>query len=231
MEATVSEFCPRSIIVVMSFVDGESPKFLKSSWSFSTVELQRFIFASRKLVSQTIYLNMSLAKSLQQYVKSLRPPRELILVLTKVDLVGQERATNWANHLAAQNPGARIVQVESYTERQVLTDGHGKKPFVDPHIPEDFLLSLVEALKSAHENLLKPPKALEQDSEKLKQWKPRVKEKIAWDAIWNKDGAKTQLSPPANPDATEDSTNQEDNDFDQRFLTIGLIGTSDQLRY
>lgn len=169
-------------------------------------------------------LTVSLAKSLQQYVQSLRPPRELVLVLTKVDLVDQERATSWVNYLSAQNPGARIVQVESYKERQVLTDGHGKKRFLEPHLPEDSLHRLVDALKSAHDNLLKPPKSIEQDPEKLKQWRPKVREKITWDSIWNKDGTTGQPPPSVNPGATEDSTDQEGSEFDPRFLTIGLIG-------
>jgi hypothetical protein len=141
-------------------------------------------------------------------------------------LVDEERVKRWTNYLSAQNPGARIVQVESYKERQVLTHGHGKKRFLDPDIPKDSLHRLVDALKSAHDNLLKPPKAIEEDPERLKQWRPKVKEKITWDTIWNTEGTKMQLPPSANADATEDITTEEDSEFDQRFLTIGLIGLS-----
>jgi hypothetical protein len=120
--------------------------------------------------------------------------------------------------LSAQNPGARIVKVESYKEREVLNDGRGSKRFVDPHIPPEFLRNLVLALKEAHAELINPPQLIASDPEKLKRWKPRARPKVIWDAL---------LNMPSSPDhlPTEFSGSRDtDNEEQDLYVTVGLIG-------
>jgi hypothetical protein len=136
-----------------------------------------------------------------------------------VDLVGPERASAWADYLSAQNPGARIVKVESYKEREVLNDGRGSKRYVDPHIPPEFLSKLVLALKEAHAELVNPPLLVAEDPEKLKRWKPRAKPKINWDALLNMSSSPNEL--PTEPSGSRDTDDEE-----QEFVTVGLIGWS-----
>ena len=45
------------------------------------------------------------------------PRLRTILVLTKVDIAGPDRAAAWTRYLTARHPGVRVVHVESYTEK------------------------------------------------------------------------------------------------------------------
>lgn len=135
--------------------------------------------------------------------------------------MGPERTSAWVTYLAAKNPGARIVQVESYKEREVLNDGRGNKRYVDPYIPSEFLQGLVTALKEAHTELVNPPKAIAEDSEKLKHWKPRARTNVNWDALLNMSGSPDNLP---NIHSRPTDTEHEDQEVDMRYLTVGLIG-------
>lgn len=137
-----------------------------------------------------------------------------------MDLVGPERASAWAAYLSAQNPGARIVKVESYREREVLNNGRGSKRYVDPHIPPEFLRNLVSALKEAHAELVNPPQLVAEDPEKLKRWKPRARPKINWDALLNMPSSPDEL--PTQSSGSRDTDNEEQ----ELFVTVGLIGWS-----
>jgi ribosome biogenesis GTPase A len=44
--------------------------------------------------------------------------RRVILVLTKVDISGAARADAWTRYFNAHYPGLRVVQVESYLEKE-----------------------------------------------------------------------------------------------------------------
>lgn len=65
--------------------------------------------------------------SLQDYVKTLKPAKKVILVLTKTDLVPRWLAQAWKVWFEeSEGPdGASVVLMESYreTERNVLTQG------------------------------------------------------------------------------------------------------------
>lgn len=180
--------------------------------------------------------------SMQQYIQSMRPTPPLVLVLTKVDLITPARAKAWTEFLTAQHPTARIVQVESYKEREgILNDGRAGKKFLDPHIPTGFLAQLVDALKAAYTDLLTPPPNTKAT------WKPRVREGVDWERILadntpNGDGRtdtaaiipkanepstisvtdssvdKIPLSPHGHADSTASGGEEEP------FITIGLIG-------
>lgn len=179
------------------------------------------------LINPRFFSYVIVALSLQQYLSTLRTPRKIILVLTKVDIVGAERANAWKKYLYDTFSGVRIVEVESYKERDVLNDGRGSRKYVDPHIPENFLDELVNALKESHDELLQPPPQLAQFPEKLAKWKPKVKATINWKAV--SDGQLADVIPSADALQTEAAAgegSEEDDEVDLRYLTVGLIGKS-----
>ncbi|THH12800.1 hypothetical protein EW146_g7351, partial [Bondarzewia mesenterica] len=170
--------------------------------------------------------------SLRNYLSS--PHSKLILVLTKIDISGPERAEAWAKSLRSQYPDVRVVMVESYMERTAIDPDsvQGKKRRYEPRIPQTFKQRLVTALKEAHEEMLEPPDRVKQDAEKLKSWKPRVKREIDWDALLTTQpiataGTKSQLdrdgSEPVSAEG-EDHEGPSESDREPEFLTIGLIG-------
>lgn len=165
-----------------------------------------------------------IAPSLKRYLDMIRPSPQLILVLTKVDLVGPERAAAWERYLSLQHPGARILQIESYKERAGFNDGRGGRHYFDPHIPPNFLQQLVDALKNAHTQLLAIPSSVSSDPEKLKNWRPRVKPSVNWDVLLDMPGSPENL-PKANEGPT-DAEHDGEVEVNLRYVTIGLIGTS-----
>ncbi|TDL28127.1 P-loop containing nucleoside triphosphate hydrolase protein [Rickenella mellea] len=160
-------------------------------------------------------------QSLHSYVTSLRPPRRIILVLTKVDISGVARSAAWSKYLLANYPDVRVVQVESYVEREIGA-GQGKRKLFDPHIPSAFKLTLVEALKAAHEDLCTPPVHARENEERSKGWRPTVRPVVDWEAVLTAGGDAGKeiggaLAPQleATPVVDEDSVD---------FLTVGVIG-------
>ncbi|KAL4241690.1 Ras GTPase GNL1-like protein [Abortiporus biennis] len=160
-----------------------------------------------------------------------------ILVLTKVDIAGPARAEAWTRYLKNQYPTARVVQVESYTEKDSSSSGERKR--YEPHIPTIFRHTLVEALKEAHEDLLKPPERLKDRPEALAKWRPSVKRDIDWNKVLSAKGAKVgatvggaavphaavhnddSYGPPGNEDEDNEGLGPQ---VEPEFLTVGLIG-------
>lgn len=63
--------------------------------------------------------------SLDAYIKSLRPARQVILVLTKIDIVGEECANAWRNWLKEKYGGSGI-QVVGMQSFEVVSYGVGQ---------------------------------------------------------------------------------------------------------
>lgn len=158
-----------------------------------------------------------------------------ILVLTKVDIAGPARADAWTQFLKRKYPNLRVVQVESYTEKDSGI-GSGKKKVYDPHLPSAFRQTLVEALKETHAEFLEPPERVKNDPEKLKNWRPRVKRNIDWEAVVNARGgqvgtvvggaAMPKVVDPL-PGGDEEEGGEQDEEHGENepeVLTIGLIG-------
>ena len=160
-----------------------------------------------------------------------------VLVLTKVDICGPDRAAAWTAYLRAQHPALRVVQVESYVEKHPdAADGPSnarKKRMHEPHLPSAFRQTLVEALRGAHAELLEPPAAVKSNPDRLTTWKPRIKAEVDWDAVLTAHGgqvgtvvggaaAPRQNRPPDNQQAPEEHS--EDDGSEPEFLTVGLIG-------
>ncbi|KAI0315263.1 hypothetical protein OF83DRAFT_1277345 [Amylostereum chailletii] len=160
--------------------------------------------------------------SLSNYLSS--PNYRLILVLTKVDLSGPERAEAWAAYLADRYPGAKVVMVESYIPKTTVTTERNRR--YEPHIPQTFKERLVAALREAHEDMLLPPKHIRDDAEKAYRWQPRVKRDINWEALLHS-GPQTHISQPGlkGKEKEPDHPDGEDDELHEpNYLTIGFIG-------
>ncbi|TFK90785.1 P-loop containing nucleoside triphosphate hydrolase protein [Polyporus arcularius HHB13444] len=156
-----------------------------------------------------------------------------ILVLTKVDIAGPDRAAAWTKYLTTRYPGVRVVQVESYTEKHPDGEASSRRMY-QPHLPSTFRQSLVETLRETHAELLEPPPAVRDNPDRLANWKPRIKSEVDWDAVLKAHGgqvghavggaAAPKLSKAEEADATAEGHSEEDDDSEPEFLTIGLIG-------
>ncbi|KAI0689879.1 hypothetical protein BC835DRAFT_1282044 [Cytidiella melzeri] len=172
--------------------------------------------------------------SLSSFLSSSANARKrTILVLTKVDIAGSERAEAWARYLRAKHPLARVVQVEAYAEKQGTVNG---KHVYEPHLPSAFRQTLVGALKETHAELLEPPERIRDIPEKVKVWKPPVKREVDWDVVLNARGGKvgSVVGGAAIPRPKPKPDDAEDNRVDKQeaaedveepeYLTVGLIG-------
>jgi len=157
----------------------------------------------------------------------------VILVLTKVDIAGPVRADAWTRFLHSKYPHLRIVQVESYTEKEIGA-GQGSKKVYEPHLPTSFRHALVQTLREVHAEMLEPPERLQDHPERLKNWKPPVKREIDWSTVLNARGGQvgsvvggaTAPKPKAS-EISEQGHDEGDPDEDwaePEHLTIGLIG-------
>jgi hypothetical protein len=149
--------------------------------------------------------------------------REVILVLTKVDISGAARAEAWTDYFRKRYPHLRVVQVESYVGK-ASDNLQGCKIF-EPHLPISFKERLVEEIKAVHAELLQPPDKVKANPKWLQQWKPSVKRDIDWVGALNTGGSNpgAAVGEPVylrNTDEAEDSASNEE----PEFLTIGLIG-------
>jgi ribosome biogenesis GTPase A len=52
-----------------------------------------------------------------------------------------------------------------------------------PDIPDNSLDELITALKTAHTRLLTPPEAVSSDPNRLKKWRPRVRQTVDWEDL------------------------------------------------
>ncbi|KAJ6604808.1 hypothetical protein DFH09DRAFT_1123865 [Mycena vulgaris] len=153
--------------------------------------------------------------SLETYLSD----RRVILVLTKVDISGPARADAWTRYFNAHYPGVRVVQVESYIEKEASSVHQGRKQH-EPHLPESFRHRLLDAIRQEHAAMLEPPEKVKANPAWLEKWKPFVKRDVDWDRVMTADGVKvgTVVGGPTAP--REDETAEEE----PKFLTIGLIG-------
>ncbi|KAJ7706018.1 hypothetical protein B0H17DRAFT_919616 [Mycena rosella] len=143
----------------------------------------------------------------------------VILVLTKVDISGPARADAWTRYFNVHYPTLRVVQVESYIEKEASSVHQGRKQH-EPHLPESFRHRLLDAIRQEHAAMLEPPERIKADPARLAKWKPPVKRDVDWERVMTAEGVKvgTVVGGPAVPREDEPS------DEEPKFLTIGLIG-------
>ncbi|KNZ77005.1 Guanine nucleotide-binding protein-like 1 [Termitomyces sp. J132] len=144
--------------------------------------------------------------------------RKIILVLTKVDIIGPERTSAWVEYLHKKYPHLPVVQVESYAAKQEGA-GHQGKPQYEPHLPSSFRERLVAAIQQVHTEMMIPPEKVRLNPQRLSKWKPPVKADVDWDNVMKAS------------DATYDRAKESEEErfkIKQKkgleFLTIGLIG-------
>ncbi|KAG1864743.1 P-loop containing nucleoside triphosphate hydrolase protein [Suillus subalutaceus] len=173
--------------------------------------------------------------SLESYLASRKA--KVILVLTKVDIAGPERAEAWTAYLQKRHPGLPIVQVEAYQQKV----GEQGRPVYESHLPLPFRERLVNAMRQVHEEMLIPPERVRSVEAKLKRWNPPVKREIDWNGLLHAHGKKvgSVVGGAAMPkgkgkedtadDAQEPEQEGSDNEGqlewqEPEFLTVGLIG-------
>ncbi|KAJ1301610.1 hypothetical protein OPQ81_008858 [Rhizoctonia solani] len=177
--------------------------------------------------------------SLDAYIKSLRPARQVVLVLTKIDIVGEECVAAWTTWLKDRygDSGVQIVGVQSY-EPVSYGEGQGTRVKYQPHMPAKLRKDLTDALKTAHAALLDPPLKVKEDPEKLSNWRPAVRAQVNWEAIGQENDSKPAMAPEnydenrmeLSSDTNATIPNDTDDEvppkeyLEDRFLTVGLIG-------
>ena len=177
--------------------------------------------------------------SLASYLAGL-PNRKIILVLTKVDISGPDRANAWSDYLKKRYPYVRVVQVESYVPKELGPNNEGtskRSRRFEPHLPHTFRERLVQALREVHQELLQPPEKIRGDEVKMKHWKPSVRGEVDWDAVLSARGDKvgqpiggpivprpSALDSNAEGGGPADETQDSAEVVEPDFLTIGLIG-------
>lgn len=177
--------------------------------------------------------------SLASYLAGL-PSRKIILVLTKADISGPDRANAWSDYLKMRYPDVRVVQVESYIPKELGPNDEGTSKRgrrLEPHLPQTFRERLVQALREAHQELLRPPQSVRGDGVEMKRWKPTVKADVDWTAVLSARGDKVGEAiggPVAPRPSALESTAGDGEPAEEKqeaaevtepdFLTIGLIG-------
>ncbi|KAF8922015.1 hypothetical protein CPB85DRAFT_1465006 [Mucidula mucida] len=192
----------------------------------STTYFERNIEVWRQLwrvteISQIILVLLDSRCPLLHYPPSLSTylsHKKHILVLTKVDIAGPERVAVWTTYLHAKHPTMRIIHVESFAERDVSAVHQGRMRH-DPHLPDAFRHRFVQTLQEVHAELLEPPEEVKTNPNRLKNWRPRIKTDIDWDAVHNARGENvgTVVGGAIAPVEGEE-------DAEPQFLSIGLVG-------
>ncbi|KAG6817963.1 hypothetical protein H0H87_012431 [Tephrocybe sp. NHM501043] len=154
--------------------------------------------------------------------------RKVILVLTKVDISGPERALAWESYFHRHYPHFPVVQVESYAAKEEGISHQGRTKY-EPHLPSSFRERLVSTIREVHAEMLVPPEKVQNNPKWLNSWKPPVKTDIDWDGLSKgsdpKAGTTVRSSMSfhaTDADEGQDRCNPEDKI--PEFLTIGLIG-------
>ncbi|PPR02699.1 hypothetical protein CVT26_009802 [Gymnopilus dilepis] len=154
--------------------------------------------------------------------------RKLILVLTKVDISGPLRVNRWLDYFERRYPGVRVVQVESYAEKDNHSEHDNRKRY-EPNIPFPFRAALINAIRDVHSELLQPPERIASNADRLKRWVPPVKKDIDWDALLQAAGSRVgtavggaMVPQPKSPEGSEQDETAAIHE--PSHLTIGLIG-------
>ncbi|KAG6910522.1 hypothetical protein DXG01_009941 [Tephrocybe rancida] len=154
--------------------------------------------------------------------------RKVILVLTKVDISGPERASAWTNYFRSQYPHLPVVQVESYAVKEEGV-GHQGRAQYEPHLPASFRERLVTTIREVHAEMLIAPEKIRDNPKRLSSWKPTVKTDIDWDSLLKASDSRVGIAMrgpaphhPRENDGGDSGYSQDDRE--PEYLTIGLIG-------
>lgn len=183
--------------------------------------------------------------SLRAYLRSYKPRRQIILVLTKADLVDPAALEGWRAWLREwwcqgdDQDDVQIVIAISYDLDLLYAEGRTKKH--KPAIPSSARVDLVRALQVAHERILQPPAWAVADPAKLADWRPPVRSHVDWAELADDPDSDVGLRPArqrrkVNGDGEEEDEGEEEEegaeseaedhsrDPETQPLTIGLVG-------
>ncbi|CED84549.1 Predicted GTP-binding protein MMR1 [Phaffia rhodozyma] len=227
--------------------DGKEDREVKSQqirWPKSTTYFERNLEVYRQLWRTTEASPILLVlidircpplhfpPSMQDYISSLQPKKEVILILTKCDLVPEDVRTGWVQWCEkewAEKWGWDVICLESYRREK---RAQGTRSILKSHLPPASLSTLVSSLKRAHVRLLTPPPAVQADRKRLEQWSPKIRREIDWNSLLAEKDLEEPDPEPAKPvtDLGQDEhdapqTREEaDEEANLEYLTIGLIG-------
>lgn len=151
--------------------------------------------------------------------------RRVILVLTKADITGPVRVQAWIDHFRKNFPSLRIVQVESYIEKESRPDHQGRRQY-EPYIPDNFRERLIQVIREVHTEMLEPPEKVKNNPVWLSKWFPPVKRDVDWHGVLSARGTKvgSAVGGVAVPRLKQGDDPEIREDQEPEFLTIGLIG-------
>ncbi|KAG6841763.1 hypothetical protein C0991_007092 [Blastosporella zonata] len=154
--------------------------------------------------------------------------RKVILVLTKVDISGPERASSWINYFRIKYPQFPVVQVESYAAKEE-GPGHQGGTQYEPHLPSSFRERLVSTIREVHAEMLVPPEKVQSNPKWLTSWTPAVKKEVDWNGLLKASdsrlGSAVSVSAPSHArEINEGEHGDGKDDKEHELLTIGLIG-------
>ena len=181
-----------------------------------------------------LHLPPSLIGFLERYMRL-----KVIIVLTKADIVPKEIVDAWKTYLKQLYPRWEVVSTESYAKLERM-EGQGSRtrfaPYLSPHSRKD----LFAALRKAHTDLITPPKVVQEDASKKREWMPPCATDTDWDGVERRvqlhtegfeDGAEQAESQDTGSEVQTDSHPSKGAGKDAQqtrshlpYLTIGLIG-------
>ncbi|KAK4688597.1 large subunit GTPase 1, partial [Tremellales sp. Uapishka_1] len=157
--------------------------------------------------------------SLKTYLQSLKPKKEIILVLTKADLVDADALQAWKQWVVGwwgdEDQAVQVVSVTTY-ETELL---YSEKPKHKPDIPKQSLAELIRALQTAHSRLLTRPETSNAN------WKAAVRSRIDWSILSKHEMVDVVSTANATQEETSNTVDEPvERDPENEPLTIGLVG-------
>lgn len=178
-----------------------------------------------------LHLPPSLIGFLERYMRL-----KVIIVLTKADIVPKHIVDAWKTYLKQLYPRWEVVATESYAKLERM-EGQGSRtrfaPYLSPHSRKDLFV----ALRKAHTDLITPPKVVQEDANKSKEWTPPCATDTDWDGVERRVQLHTEgFESGSGVEAQEDTGTKDERTTDKDskdpkatrshlpYLTIGLIG-------
>ncbi|GAC99309.1 nucleolar GTP-binding protein 2 [Pseudozyma hubeiensis SY62] len=184
-----------------------------------------------------LHLPPSLIGFLERYMRL-----KVIIVLTKADIVPKEIVDAWRGYLKQLYPKWEVVATESYAKLERM-EGQGSRTRFAPYLSPHSRRELFAALRKAHGDLVTPPKVVQDDAKKSREWMPPCATDTDWEGVERRvqlhtegfeagEGADIpERSSENDLDAKDANLPSQKNNQDAKatrshlpYLTIGLIG-------
>lgn len=124
-----------------------------------------------------LHLPPSLIGFLERYMRL-----KVIIVLTKADIVPRDIVDAWKVYLKQLYPGWEVVATESYAKLERM-EGQGSRARFAPYLSPGSRRGLFGALRKAHADLVTPPKGVQDDEGRRKEWMPPCATDTDWDGV------------------------------------------------